>query len=719
MERAPKDNAELTLRVSEARPKDVGRGIARMDPADMAGIKVEVGDIVRVEGKRNTVAKVMPAYAEDRGKGIIQIDGLIRQNAQTGLDEKVCVGKTSYKAGQRVALTSTALLTAGARDTRYISSVLDGIPVVEGDNIRANFFGAKGQDFIVTTVIPRDAVVINPKTIIEIKAADKKVAERPRVTYEDIGGHKKTIQRIREMIELPLRHPQLFERLGIDAPKGVFLHGPPGCGKTLIARAVANETDAFFTSLAGSEIMHKFYGESEAHLRKIFETASANAPAIIFIDEIDAMAPKREEMGGEKQVERRVVAQLLSLMDGLENRGQVIVIGATNIPNMVDPALRRPGRFDREIEIGIPDRNGRLAILTIHTRGMPLAGDVDLEKLSQITHGFVGADLEALCREAAMTTLRKIFPSIDFHLDEVPYDTISKLEVTMDDFLEALKDVEPSAMREVFVEVPNVRWSDVGGMENIKAAMREAVEWPLKDPGIFKYSGTRPPKGILLCGPPGTGKTLMAKALATESEVNFISIKGPELLSKWVGESERGVREIFHKARQASPCIVFFDEIDSLVPKRGAGGSHVTEQVISQFLTEMDGIEELKGVVVLAATNRLDLLDPALVRHGRFDLIFDVPLPDKDARKQIFKVHTKGKPLSKDVDIEELTGLSEGFAGSEIEAVCREASLAAVRKFMGSERYVQDPSSVADYSGLVIGMSHFKNAVESIKKRKR
>ncbi|MBI5887701.1 MAG: CDC48 family AAA ATPase [Deltaproteobacteria bacterium] len=719
MEKVSEDKAVLMLRVSEARPKDVGRGIARIDPADMAGIKVEVGDIVRIEGKRNTVAKVMPAYAEDRGKGIIQIDGLIRQNAQTGLDEKVCVGKTPYKAGQRVALSSAAIVTAGARDTRYISSVLDGIPVVEGDKIRANLFGAKGQEFVVTTVIPRDAVVINPKTIIEITAAEKKVAERARVTYEDIGGHKKTIQRIREMIELPLRHPQLFERLGIDAPKGVFLHGPPGCGKTLIARAVASETDAFFTHLAGSEVMHKFYGESEAHLRKIFETASANAPAIIFIDEIDAMAPKREEMGGEKQVERRVVAQLLSLMDGLENRGQVIVIGATNIPNMVDPALRRPGRFDREIEIGIPDRNGRLAILMIHTRGMPLAADVDLEKLSQITHGFVGADIEALCREAAMTTLRKIFPSIDFHLDEVPYDTISRLEVTMDDFLEALKDVEPSAMREVFVEVPSVRWSDVGGMENIKAALREAVEWPLKDPGIFKYSGTRPPKGILLCGPPGTGKTLMAKALATESEVNFISIKGPELLSKWIGESERGVREIFHKAKQASPCIIFFDEIDSLVPRRGTGESHVAERVISQFLTEMDGIEELKGVVVLAATNRIDLLDQALLRHGRFDLIFEVPLPDKDARRQIFKVHTNGKPLSKDVDTEELTDLSEGFAGSEIEAVCREASLAAVREFMGSERYVQSPSSAADYSGLVIGMNHFKNAVESVKKRKR
>lgn len=719
MERVSEDNTVLTLRVSEARPKDVGRGIARIDPADMAGLDVEVGDIARIEGKRNTVAKVMPTYAEDRGKGIIQIDGLIRQNAQTGLDEKVCVVKTSYKAGQRVALSPTTLLRAIPRDIRYISSVMDGLPVVEGDKIRANLFGAKGQDFIVTTVIPRDAVVINPKTIIEIKAAEKKALERARVTYEDIGGLKKAIQRIREMIELPLRHPHVFERLGIEAPKGVFLHGPPGCGKTLIARAVANETDAFFTHLAGPEVMHKFYGESEAHLRKIFETALANAPAIIFIDEIDAMAPKREEMGGEKQVERRVVAQLLSLMDGLESRGQVIVIGATNIPNMVEPALRRPGRFDREIEIGTPDRNGRLEILTIHTRGMPLAGDVDLEKLSRITHGFVGADLEALCREAAMITLRKIFPTIDFHLEEIPYETIRRLEVTMDDFLDALKDVEPSAMREVFVEVPDVRWTDVGGMEDIKQALREAVEWPLKDPGLFKYAGTRPPKGILLCGPPGTGKTLMAKALATESEVNFISIKGPELLSKWVGESERGVREIFHKARQASPCIVFFDEIDSLVPRRGAGGSHVTERVISQFLTEMDGIEELKGVVVLAATNRIDLLDPALLRHGRFDLIFELPLPDKGARMEIFKVHTNGKPLSTDVDIEELAGLTEGFAGSEIEAVCREASLTAVREFMGSEKYIQNSSSAAGYEGLVIGMNHFKNAVDSIKKRKR
>lgn len=678
----------------------------------MSAVSVEVGDIIQIAGKRKTVAKVMPTYVEDRGKGIIQVDGLIRQNAQIGLDEKTVIEKMPYKSAQRVVLSPITFLRGAIGDMRYLSSLLDGLPLVEGDRIRATLFGTRSHDFIVTAAIPRDVVVIHPKTIIEIKTRkeEKKFVERARVSYEDIGGLKKEIRRIREMIELPLRHPQVFERLGIDAPKGVFLHGPPGCGKTLIARAVANETDAYFTHLSGPEIMHKFYGESEAHLRKIFETASSNAPAIIFLDEIDAIAPKREEMGAEKQVERRVVAQLLALMDGLESRGQVIVIGATNLPNMVDPALRRPGRFDREIEISIPDKNGRLEILTIHTRGMPLAQDVDLQRLSQITHGFVGADLEALCREAAMTTLRKIFPSIDFHLDEVPYETLIKLEVTMDDFLETLKDVEPSCLREVFVEVPDVRWSDIGGMDDIKQTLIDAVELPLKHPELFRYAKTRPPKGILLHGAPGTGKTMMAKALATESEVNFISIKGPEILSKWVGESERGVREVFHKAKQAVPCIMFFDEIDSLVPTRGGGDSHVTERVISQFLTEMDGIEELKGVVVLAATNRMDIIDPALLRTGRFDVICEFPIPDEKARLEIFKIHTRGKPLADDVDINALTMLSNGMAGSDIEAICREAALLAIRKFLGLKG--------RDTEELTISMSNLEMATESIRKRK-
>lgn len=708
--------AASTLRTTEAQPKDVGRGLARIDPRDMAHLGVEVGDIIQITGKRSTVAKVMPNYPEDRGKGVIRIDGLVRDNALSGLGEKVSVERISYKPCQKIILYPITYLRAVPKDLRYLGSLLDGLAVVDGDRVMANLIGTRRQDFKVNSIVPVGAVVLHPKTVIEIESrgVEKKAVERARISYEDIGGLKKELRKIREMIELPLRYPEVFERLGIDAPKGVFLHGPPGCGKTLIARAVAHETEAFFIHLSGSDIMHKFYGESEAHLRKIFENAAANAPSIIFIDEIDAMAPKREEIGGEKQVERRVVAQLLSLMDGLEARGQVIVIGATNLPNSVDPALRRPGRFDREIEISIPDKNGRLEILTIHTRGMPLSDDVDLVKLSQITHGFVGADLEALCREAAMTTLRKIFPTFDFHLEEMSYDILSKLEVTMDDFIEALKDVEPSALREVFIEVPDVRWSDIGDLIEIKQVLTEAVEWPLKHSEIFKYAGTRPPKGVLLYGPPGTGKTLIAKALATESGVNFISVKGPEILSKWVGESERGVREIFHKAKQAAPCIVFLDEIDSLVPRRGTGESQVIERVISQFLTEMDGIEELKGVVVLAATNRKDLIDEALLRTGRFDLILEVPMPSELSRLEIFKVHSSGKPLDKKISMERLAGMTEGFSGSDISAVCREAALVAIREFLATEEKGEKPVS---YSNLMISDSHFTQALEAVRKR--
>lgn len=708
--------ADTTLRTTEAQPKDVGRGLARIDPQDMAHLGVEVGDIIQITGKRSTVAKVMPNYPEDRGKGVIRIDGLVRDNALSGLGEKVTVEKISYKPCQKIILYPITYLRAVPKDLRYLGSLLDGLAAVEGDRVMANLIGTKRQDFKASSIVPSGAVVLHTKTVIEIepRGVEKKAVERARISYEDIGGLKKELRKIREMIELPLRYPEVFERLGIDAPKGVFLHGPPGCGKTLIARAVAHETEAFFIHLSGSDIMHKFYGESEAHLRKIFENASANAPSIIFIDEIDAMAPKREEIGGEKQVERRVVAQLLSLMDGLESRGQVIVIGATNLPNSVDPALRRPGRFDREIEISIPDKNGRLEILTIHTRGMPLSDDVDLVKLSQITHGFVGADLEALCREAAMTTLRKIFPTFDFHLEEMSYDILSKLEVTMDDFIEALKDVEPSALREVFIEVPDVRWSDIGDLIEIKQVLTEAVEWPLKHPEIFKYAGTRPPKGVLLYGPPGTGKTLIAKALATESGVNFISVKGPELLSKWVGESERGVREIFHKAKQAAPCIIFLDEIDSLVPRRGSGESQVIERVISQFLTEMDGIEELKGVVVLAATNRKDLIDDALMRTGRFDLVLEVPLPTESSRLEIFKIHSSGMPIDKNISMERLAGMTDGFSGSDIAAVCREASLTAIREFLISEFKANKPG---DYTGLLISNAHLTQAIDSVRKR--
>jgi len=652
------DNSTLTLKVAEARSRDVGRAIARIDPKDMAKIGVEVGDIIRIKGKRETVAKIMPTYMEDRRKGVVQVDGLIRENAQIGLDEKTSLQKTSHKPAERITLSSLTLMRGISRDRdrKYIGRLLEGLPLTEGDRVRANFFGTRSQDFTVVSTSPKGAVLIYPQTLIRIKEEKEGIERRTKVSYEDIGGLDKEIQKVREMIELPLKYPQVFERLGIEAPKGILLHGSPGCGKTLIARAVVNETNAYFVHITGPEVMGKFYGESEARLRGVFEDAQRNAPAIVFIDEIDAIAPKREEMGAEKQVERRVVAQLLALMDGLESRGQIIVIAATNIPNVIDPALRRPGRFDREIEISIPDKNGRLEILQIHTRGMPLAEDVDLKKLSQITHGFVGADLEALCREAAMTALRGIFPNIDFELEEVPYETLLKLEVTMDNFMEALKEVEPSAIREVFTEIPDVKWDDVGGLEEIKRVLTETIEWPLKHTGLFQHARTNPPKGILLYGPPGTGKTLLAKAVASESEVNFISVKGPSLISKWVGESEKGVREVFKKAKQASPCIVFFDELDSLTPVRGAGGgdSHVTDRIISQFLTEMDGIEELKGVMVLGATNRLDIIDSALLRAGRFDFLLELPIPDELTRLEIFKVHTRGKPLTSGVDLKAL-----------------------------------------------------------------
>jgi transitional endoplasmic reticulum ATPase len=705
-------NRKLTLKVSEAKPKDVGRAIVRIDPADFKKIDIEVGDIIEVYGKRKTVAKIMPAYPEDRGKNIIQMDGLLRENAQAGLDEKVSIQKTDYQLADKIVLSPLILMKSmrGAEDTKYLGSLLEGLPLVEGDRIRANLFGARSFDFMVVSTVPKQAVLIHAGTTIKMKGEKEVKGKRLRVSYEDIGGLDKEIQRVREMIELPLKYPQVFERLGIEPPKGVLLYGPPGCGKTLMARAVAQETDAYFSHISGPEIMGKFYGESEARLRNVFKEAEANAPAIIFIDEIDAIAPKREEMGGEKQVEKRVVAQLLALMDGLESRGEVIVIGATNIPNVLDPALRRPGRFDREISIRIPDQKSRLEILHIHTRGMPLALDVDVEKISQITHGFVGADLEALCREAAMNALRTILPNIDFELDEIPYKMLLELEVTMDNFREALKEVEPSAIREVFVEIPNVKWEDIGGLEEIKETLTEAVEWPLKYSDLFDYTHTNPPKGILLSGPPGCGKTLIAKALANESEVNFISVKGPELMSKYIGESERGVREVFLKAKQAAPTILFLDEIDSLVPQRGiSGNSQVTERVISQFLAELDGIEELKGVVVLAATNRKELIDQAILRAGRFDLILDLPIPDKKSREKIFQVHLKRKPLADDISPTILAEETEGLVGADIEAICREASMAAIREYI--KKKVGKREKEEDYAQFKISMKYFKEAI--------
>ena len=672
------DAVTLKLRVTEALGKDVGRAFARMDPEDLQRLGLAIGEIVEITGKRMTVCKAMPAYKEQRGQSRIQVDGLARENAGAALDEIVHVRKVASRPADRVVLAPTTI-TPADRDLKYIGSLLDGLPVLEGGRVRATLFGSRWADFKVESTAPKGPVVINPTTQLVI---GKAAGEEPRRTlsYEDIGGLKRELVRVREMIELPLRYPEVFERLGVEAPKGVLLHGPPGCGKTLIARAIAHETEAAFFSVNGPEIIHKFYGESEAHLRKIFEEATRKAPSIIFLDEIDAIAPRREQVLGE--VEKRVVAQLLALMDGLTKRQHVIVIGATNIPNALDPALRRPGRFDREIAIPIPDRNGRLEILEIYSRGMPLAADVDLPHLAEITHGFVGADLEALCREAAMICLRQVLTDIDFSLAHVPYEQLAKLEVRMDDFIAALRDVEPSAIREVFVEVPDVGWGDVGGLGEIRARLVEAVEWPLKYAGLFEKASIKPPKGILLTGPPGCGKTLVAKAIANESRVNFISVKGPSLLSKYVGESERGVREVFKKARQAAPCIAFFDEIDALIPTRSAGGSdsHVSERVLAQFLAEMDGVEELKGVLVLGATNRPDMIDPAILRPGRFDEVVEIPMPDEQGRREIFGVHLRGKPLAPGIDIGKLAARAEALSGADIAGVCRQAALAAVRR---------------------------------------
>lgn len=670
----------LKLKVTEALSKDMGRAFARMGPEDIEKLKVTIGDILEVEGKRKSVCKVMPAYKELRGQSRIQLDGLTRENVSAGVDEFVQVRKIFCQPAERLKLVPINIIPAD-RDLKYIGSLLDGLPVIQGDRIRAMLFGSRSADFKVLTTVPKGPVLINPTTRLIIEKGGGEETVRS-VSYEDIGGLKPQLQRIREMIELPLRYPEVFERLGIDAPKGVLLHGPPGCGKTLIARTIAHETDAHFFSINGPEVIHKFYGESEAHLRKIFDEATRKGPSIVFLDEIDAIAPRREKVVGD--VEKRVVAQLLALMDGLTKRQNVIVIAATNIPNALDPALRRPGRFDREISIPIPDRNGRLEILEIHSRGMPLAQNMDMVHLADITHGFVGADLEAFCREAAMICLRRIMPDIDFAMTVIPYEQLSQLEVHMDDFLAALREVEPSAIREVFVEIPDVRWKDIGGMKAVKERLIEAVEWPLKYSHLFKKAGCRPPKGILMSGVPGCGKTLLAKAIATESNVNFISVKGPALLSKYVGESESGVREVFRKARQAAPCIIFFDEIDALVPVRSSGSSdsHVVERVLSQFLAELDGIEELKGVLVLGATNRTDILDPAVLRPGRFDEVIEIPIPDKKDRRDIFEVHLRNKPLAPKISLSDLAAQTEGFSGADIAGVCHSAAIKALRRIV-------------------------------------
>lgn len=710
------EHAELRLKVSEALSRDVGRAFARMDPADMARLGAAIGDIVEVEGKRRAVCKVLPAFKEIRGQGRVQLDGISRENAGAGLDEHVVLRAVEHLPAERITLAPTTV-TPSDRDLPYIGSLLDGLPVREGDRVRVTLFGSRSTDFRVLGTTPRGTVVINPTTRLTVagpkgqKAAGGS-APNP-MAYEDIGGLKPQLLRIREMIELPLRYPELFDRLGIDAPKGVLMRGPPGCGKTLIARTIAAEAEANFFAVSGPEIIHKFYGESEAHLRKIFQEAAAKGPSIIFLDEVDAIAPRREGTLGE--VEKRVVAQLLALMDGLNRRQNLIVIAATNIPNAIDPALRRPGRFDREIEIPIPDRDGRLEILEIHSRGMPLAQDVDMAHLADVTHGFVGADLQGLCREAAMICLRRLMPELDLSLESVPYDRLAQLEVRMDDFQGALLEIEPSAVREVFVEIPNVKWDDVGGLEETKRRLKEAVAWPLKYPELYAQAGVSPPKGILLDGPPGCGKTLLAKAVAHETKVNVISVKGPALMSKYVGESERGVREIFHKARQAAPCIMFFDEIDALVPARSGGSDNpVGERVLSQFLAEMDGIEDLRGVLVLGATNRADMLDPAILRPGRFDDVVRIPLPDDEGRQAIFGVHLRDKPVAEGIDVAALVAGTKGFSGAEVAAVCARAALAALRREV-AKLDAEEP----DQSRLKveIGMEDLVAAIAEVRRR--
>jgi len=671
----------ITVKTAEARQRDVGRGKVRIDGAAMRSISVTTGDVIEIQGKKTTAAIAWPAYPEDQGSGIIRMDGIIRRNCGVTLGEKVKIKKADVKAARSITIAPTSMpLSIDYGFENFVKRKLLGYPVCRGDTVLIPILG-RAMPFSIVSTTPKGICLVTDATSLNV--SEKPLTDTdtgfPRVSYEDIGGLSEEITRIREMVELPLKHPELFKRLGIDPPKGVLLHGPPGCGKTLIAKAVASESDAHFIPINGPEIMSKFYGESEQRLRQLFKEAEENSPSIVFIDEIDAIAPKREEVTGE--VERRVVAQLLALMDGLVARGQVIVVGATNRVNAIDPALRRPGRFDREIEIGVPDKIGRQEILLIHTRGMPLAEDVQLTRISEITHGFVGADLTALCREAAMKSLRRYLPKINLEEDVIPPEILNTLEVNMEDCLNALKEVQPSAIREVQIEVPNINWEDIGGLEIVKQELIEAVEWPLKKPEAFKRLGITPPKGILLYGPPGCGKTLLAKAVATESEANFISIKGPEVLSKWVGESEKAIREVFRKARMASPAIIFFDEIDAIVPRRGTGfgDSNVTERVISQILTEVDGLESLQNVVVIAATNRPDIVDPAVLRPGRTDRLILVPPPDKNARLEIFKIYTREMPITDGVDLEKLANAAEGYAGSDIEALCREAAMLALR----------------------------------------
>jgi transitional endoplasmic reticulum ATPase len=725
----------LSLKVLEAYTRDVGRGVARIDYDSMDSLNASTGDVIELKGKRRTVAKCLPLYPSDEGKGIIRIDGLGRNNSGIAIGDAITVKKIKAVPAEKVVVAPLEAIPP--IDERYLADALESVPLIKGDNVMVPYFGGRLTFQVIGVTPAADAVLITQKTTFHIAEKGETLRGVPQVTYEDIGGIRGEIKKVREMIELPLRHPEIFEKLGIEAPKGVLLYGPPGTGKTLLAKAVANESQAHFISISGPEIMSKFYGESEARLREIFKEAREKAPSIIFVDEIDSIAPKREEVTGE--VERRVVSQMLSLMDGLEARGKVIVIAATNRPNAIDPALRRPGRFDREIEIKVPDKKGRKEILLIHSRNMPLAADehefpVNIEKIAAVSHGYVGADLEYLCKEAAMKCLRRLLPELNLEEEKIPPETLDKLIVNGDDFKKALVEVTPSGMREVFIENPDVSWDEIGGLAEVKRELMEAVEWPMKYPGLYDKLGHKMPRGILLHGPSGTGKTLMAKAVATESEANFVSVRGPELLSKWVGESERGIREIFKRARQSAPCVIFFDEIDSIAPVRGAGGeTQVTERVVSQLLTELDGMENMHGVIVLAATNRADMIDPALLRPGRFDKIISIPLPDKDGRKRVLEIHSKDIPLADangpdKIDFEKLAELTDGLSSADVAAIANTAVSLVVHEHLddaapGKNLSDEETKKIVDAiekkaADAKVTMKHYEEAVRKVREQK-
>ena len=702
---------EILLKIEEIPQQHVGKGRAILDPKIIEETNWNTGQILELTYNKKTHVKLWPGSPEEYGTGIIKIDGTTRQNIGAGIGDKISIKSVEASDAEEIVLSPTEKIAAEGLQ-EYMNYNYQNHVFTTGDSISLNTQMGNKVQFVITSTKPPRPVIVTEQTIFKLgkmtKAHDKSV---PRVTYDELGGLKNEVQKIREMVELPMRHPELFEKIGVDAPKGVLLYGPPGTGKTLLAKAVAGETNAHFISISGPEIMGKHYGESEERIRELFNQAEENSPSIVFIDEIDSIAPKRDEVSGE--VEKRIVSQLLTLMDGMKSRGKVVVIAATNRPDSIDPALRRPGRFDREIEIGIPDDEGRYEILSIHTRGMPLDEKVNLKQISKVTHGFVGADLEVLSKEAAMRSLRKILPEIDLDEEKISSEILQKIKITEDEFKDALKEVRPSALREVQVQIPNVTWDDVGGLDNLKEELREAIEWPIKYKEAFDFVDVESPKGVLLHGPPGTGKTLIAKALAKMTESNFISIKGPELLSKWVGESEKGVREIFRKARQAAPCIIFLDEVDALVPRRGSGdsGTHVTENVVSQILTEIDGLEELNNVLIVGATNRLDIVDDALLRPGRFDRIIEVPNPDIKGREHIFKIHTKNKPLAEDVDIKKLVELTDGFSGAEISAVASRSALSALKRYVnGKAKNVKE---------IKISQDDLVDAIDKVRPRRK